>query len=59
MLVPIMAQAQTNTQPKIFATRQPCAPVIEMLKTPAKYGESMLFTGNGVQFSAADGLPYT
>ena len=59
LLVPVIAQAQTNTQPKIFGTQQPCAPVMEMLKTPAKYGESMLFTGNGVQFSSADGLPYT
>ena len=30
-----------------------------MLKTPAKYKEEMLFTGDGLQFSAANGQPYT
>lgn len=44
---------------KTFITRQPCAPFTEMLKTPAQYQEQMLFTGNGLQFSAADGRPYT
>jgi|11_taG_2_1085331.scaffolds.fasta_scaffold00291_10 hypothetical protein len=43
---------------KTFYTKQPCAPVAQMLRTPAKYGERMLFTGEGVQFSGQDGRPY-
>ena len=52
---------ETMPQPnnmKTFITKQPCAPVVDMLRTPAKYGEKMLFTGEGVQFSAEDGRPY-
>tara|TARA_Y100000389_G_scaffold5006_1_gene4713 strand:+ start:441 stop:806 length:366 start_codon:yes stop_codon:yes gene_type:complete len=52
---------ETMPQPndmKTFITKQPCAPVVDMLRTPYKYGERILFTGEGVQFSAGDGRPY-
>ena len=47
-----------NGNGKTFITKQPCAPFADVLKTPYQYGEEMLFTGNGLQFSAADGRPY-
>jgi|TARA_B110000908_G_scaffold166871_1_gene218775 hypothetical protein len=53
---------ETMPQPnnmKTFITKQPCAPFSEMLKTPAKYGESMLFTGTGLQFGAQGTQPFT
>jgi hypothetical protein len=44
---------------KTFYTKQPCAPFAEMLKAPAKYGESMLFTGTGLQFGMQSNQPFT
>jgi hypothetical protein len=48
-----------DQQAKTFYTKQPCAPFAEMLKTPAKYGESMLFTGTGLQFGMQGNQPFT
>ena len=59
VLIFMVSSASTQElKGKTFITKQPCAPVVDMLRTPAKYGEKMLFTGEGVQFSAADGRPY-
>lgn len=54
-----IVSAQEQPPTKTFYTKQPCAPFADMLQTPAKYGELMLFTGNGMQFSAVDSQPYT
>jgi hypothetical protein len=51
------ANAQ-DTQGKRFLTQQPCGPWIEVMKTPKKYKEAMLFTGNGSQFSSTNGQMY-
>jgi len=48
-----------DQQPKTFYTKQPCAPFAEMLKTPANYGELMLFTGNGLQFGMQGNQAFT
>ena len=48
-----------DQQAKTFYTKQPCAPFAEMLKTPAKYGEKMLFTGTGLQFGVQGNQPFT
>lgn len=48
-----------DQQAKTFYTKQPCAPFAEILKTPAKYGEKMLFTGTGLQFGAQSSQPFT
>ena len=47
-----------DQQAKTFNTVQPCAPFAQMLQTPAKYGESMLFTGTGMQFGAQGNQPF-
>jgi len=51
---PVLSQ-----EAKTFFTKQPCAPFAEMLKTPAKYGESMLFTGTGLQFGVQGNQAFT
>ncbi len=50
---------QSRPDVKTFVSKQPCADWETMLSTPAKYKEEMLFTGNGLQFSASNGQPYT
>jgi len=57
LIAPIVS-AQ-DQQARTFFTKQPCAPFAEMLKTPAKYEEYMLFTGTGLQFGAQDNQPFT
>ena len=57
LIAPIVS-AQ-DQQARTFFTKQPCAPFAEMLKTPAKYGESMLLTGTGLQFGAQGSQPFT
>lgn len=43
-------------KPTMF-TRSPCDPLPVMLETIKKYGEELLFTGNGMTFSAQTGQP--
>ncbi len=52
------AYAQDNIDNKTFIVTQFCGPWEEVLETPKKYKEGMLFTGNGVQFSATNGMMY-
>lgn len=47
----------TGEIPTMF-TRQPCDSVGKMLDTVKKYGEEMLFIGNGMTFSAQTGMPF-
>lgn len=60
-----VSSASTQEQPvpdpsnKRFIASQPCGPFMEVLQTPRNYGEAMLFTGDGLQFSATNGVPYT
>ena len=43
---------------KMFLTQQPCDVFDKMFDTIKKYGEEMLFTGDGIQFSAPSGQPF-
>ena len=52
---PVLAQQQTA---KMFLTQQPCDVFDKMFDTIKKYGEEMLFTGDGIQFSAPSGQPF-
>ena len=61
LLVPTLAEAQEtdpNSQAKMFIARQPCGPFMDVLKTPEKWKEGMLFTGDGVSFDARTGQAY-
>ena len=40
---------------KMFLTTQFCGPWEQVMNTPKKYKEGMLFTGDGVQFSSRTG----
>ena len=53
------ANAQQQTEARTFYTKQPCAPFADILKTPAQYGEKMLFTGTGLQFGMQSDQPFT
>lgn len=46
-------------QNKMVLLRAPCAPFTEMLATVKKYNEKLLFTANGITFSAQLGTPYS
>ena len=60
LLVPVIAQAQQANpdDQKMFIARQFCGPFLDVLKTPEKWKEGMLFTGDGVSFEARTGQPY-
>jgi hypothetical protein len=45
---------------KMFITTQFCGPWEDVMNTPKKYKEAMLFTGTGLQFATANGgQPFT
>lgn len=44
-------------KPTMF-TRSPCDPLPKMVETIETYGEELLFTGNGMTFSAQTGQPF-
>jgi hypothetical protein len=49
------ANAQDANRDKVFITTQFCGPWEDVMNTPKKYKEGMLFSGNGTQFSASNG----
>lgn len=54
------AFAQEQNQSKRFITTQACDPVVKMSDIVMnKYGEKPLFQGQGLQFAAPKGQPYT
>ena len=55
----LTSQSLSQSRDKTFVVTQFCAPFAEMFETPKKYKEDMLFLGNGMQLSAADGKMYT
>jgi hypothetical protein len=51
--------AQASDENRYFITRQECVPLAQMMDTIVnKYGETALFTGEGISF-APDGTPFT
>ena len=58
VLSPTLATAQ-DTQKKYFYTRQECDPAATVMKNLVQgYGETALFTGQGIQFDY-EGTPFT
>jgi len=53
------AMAVAQSQDKMFITTQFCGPWEDVMNTPKKYKEAMLFTGTGLQFATANGQPFT
>ena len=54
------AFAQEQNQSKRFITTQACDPVVKMSDIVMnKYGEQPLFQGEGIQFAAPTGQPFT
>jgi hypothetical protein len=47
-----------KAQEKKFIVSSPCDSNVNMLEIVRKYGETLLFTGEGMQFSAMNGQPY-
>jgi len=56
-MLPAGILAQSNE--KMFITTQFCGPWEDVMNTPKKYKEAMLFTGTGVQFATNNMQPYT
>ena len=54
----LSATASYAQESKRFITTTPCDPFEKMFETVKKYNEQLLFTSNGIQFSAQDGKPY-
>ena len=54
----LAATSVSAQESKRFITSTPCAPIEKMFETVKKYNEQLLFTSNGIQFSAQDGKPY-
>ena len=48
-----------DSQNRMLLLRAPCAPFTEMIATVKKYDEKLLFTANGLTFSAQLGTPYS
>ena len=64
VLLPFSALAQEEQTPeqdptKFFIITQMCVPFDIAFATSAKYGEKLLFTGNGTQMSTSTGQFYT
>ena len=57
IMLPAGILAQSNE--KMFITTQFCGPWEDVMNTPKKYKEAMLFTGTGVQFATNNMQPYT
>jgi len=56
LLAPLTLQAQES---RVFAVEQICLPVQQMtFKVMNEYGETPLFSADGIQFSATDGNTY-
>jgi len=56
LLAPLTLQAQES---RTFAAQQICLPVQQMtFKVMNEYGETPLFSADGIQYSAVDGEPY-
>ena len=53
------AYSQDQKLDKFFITTQFCGPWKEVIKTPKKYKEGMLFTGTGQQFGSQNGQMFT
>jgi hypothetical protein len=49
------ANAQDASKDKMFFVTQFCGPWEDVMDTPKKYKEGMLFSGTGVQFSTTNG----
>jgi len=49
------AYGQDLPNDKMFIVTQFCGPFKEVMETPKKYREGMLFSGNGVQMSTQNG----
>ncbi len=60
LLLPIVfvLTASTALAEQTFFTRQPCDAFDKMFSTIAEYGEDLLFTGDGLQFSAQTGQAF-
>ena len=60
LILTLMLAATTVSaqESKRFITTTPCDPFEKMFETVKKYNEQLLFTNNGIQFSAQDGKPY-
>ena len=54
-LAAFVPTANGQSQDKMFITTQFCGPWEDVMSTPKKYKEAMLFTGDGVQFSSRTG----
>jgi hypothetical protein len=59
LILMIAATTVSAQESKRFITTQPCDPFEKMFETLNKYEEQLLFTSNGIQFSAQDGNPYS
>jgi len=57
ILTATVSYAQEQSQAKTYFTRQPCDAFEKMFTTMEKYNEQLLFTSDGVQFSAQTGEP--
>ena len=57
-LIAFVPLANAQSQDKMFITTQFCGPWEDVMNTPKKYKEAMLFTGTGVQFATANGQPF-
>ena len=44
LILTVSSASTQELKGKTFITKQPCAPVVDMLRTPSKYCEKMLFT---------------
>ena len=58
-LLVLVPPANSQSQDKMFITTQFCGPWEDVMDTPKKYKEGMLFSGTGVQFSTSNGQPFT
>ena len=59
LILMIAATTVSAQESKRFITTQPCDPFDKMFETVKRYDELLLFTSNGIQFSAQDGKPYS
>lgn len=57
ILTATASYAQEQSQAKTYFTRQPCDAFEKMFTTMEKYNEQLLFTSDGLQFSAQTGQP--
>ena len=58
-LIATVGYTQEQSQAKTYFTRQPCDAFEKLFTTMEKYNEELLFTSDGLQFSAQTGQPST